>query len=420
MVYKRMLYLDWLFLDMNSYFASAEQHLQPALRGQPVVVVPTLTDRTCCIAVSYEARQYGIKTGTNVGEARRRCPGLQVVVGRHEDYLRIHYQIRKAVETVLQVTKVCSIDEMVCRLSPQHREVGRATELAREVKQAIYDQVGENLRCSVGLATNRFLAKVASNMQKPDGLSVITREELPRRLYSLKLTDFPGIANNMRRRLESKGIRTTRQLCGLSRKQMHEAWQSVVGEQWWYRLRGDEVPDKETTRRTIGHSHILPPELRTDAGARGVLVRLLHKAAMRLRHKNFWSSKMVVCLRYSNGWPKWKETVYLGRCQDTPSLLKAFERAWEKRPLQEMSLESAVGPRPFQVAVTLLDLTPGASTTPSLFQEERRALDAAKAMDIANKTFGPNTLYFASMHETRNSAPMRIAFTNIPDETETQ
>ncbi len=79
----RMLYLDWLFLDMNSYFASAEQHLQPALRGQPVVVVPTMTDRTCCIAVSYEARPYGIKTGTNVGEARRRCPGLQVVVGRH-------------------------------------------------------------------------------------------------------------------------------------------------------------------------------------------------------------------------------------------------------------------------------------------------------------------------------------------------
>ena len=113
-----MLYLDWLFLDMNSFFASAEQHLQPALRGKPVAVVPTMTDRTCCIAVSYEARPYGIKTGTNVGEARRRCPGLRVVAGRHEDYVRIHHQIIAAVETVLPVTKVCSIDEMVCQLSP--------------------------------------------------------------------------------------------------------------------------------------------------------------------------------------------------------------------------------------------------------------------------------------------------------------
>lgn len=401
-----MLYVDWLFLDMNSFFASAEQHLQPALRGQPVAVVPTMTDHTCCIAVSYEARPYGIKTGTNVGLARRRCPGLRLVAGRHEDYIRIHHQIIEAVETVLPVTKVCSIDEMVCQLSPQHREVGRASELAKEVKQAIYDQVGQSLRCSVGLATNRFLAKVASNMQKPDGLTVITREELPRRLHSLELTDFPGIARNMRRRLESKGIRTTRQLCGLSRKQMIDSWQSVLGEEWWYKLRGDEVPQKSTTRRTVGHSHVLPPKLRTDEGSRGVMVRLLHKAAMRLRRLDYWAARMVISLRYTDGWPRWKETLYLGRCQDTPSLLKAFERGWQQRP---------IGPRPLQASITLFDLTPGVSTTPSLFVEERRALAAAQAMDNANEKFGPNTLYFASMHETRNSAPMRIAFTNIPD-----
>lgn len=401
-----MLYVDWLFLDMNSFFASAEQHLQPALRGQPVAVVPTMTDRTCCIAVSYEARPYGIKTGTNVGEARRRCPRLQLVAGRHENYIKIHHQIIAAVETVIPVTKICSIDEMVCRLSPQHREVGRATELAREVKQAIYDQVGVSLRCSVGLSTNRFLAKVASNLQKPDGLSVITREELPRRLYALDLNDFPGIGRNMRRRLESKGIRTTRQLCGLSKKQMTDAWESVLGAQWWHQLRGDEVVEKETTRRTVGHSHVLPPKLRTEAGARGVMVRLIHKAGMRLRRLDHWAARMVVALRYTDGWPKWKETVYLGRCQDTPSLLKAFERAWQNRPR---------GPRPLQASVTLFDLTPGACTTPSLFVEEQRALSAAQAMDAANERFGPNTLYFASMHETRNSAPMRIAFTSIPD-----
>ena len=405
-MYICMLYVDWLFLDMNSFFASAEQHLQPALRGKPVAVVPMLTDRTCCIAVSYEARPYGIKTGTNVGEARRRCPALQLVAGRHENYIRIHHQIIAAVETVLPVTKVCSIDEMVCRLSPQHREIGRATELAREVKQAIYDRVGTSLRCSVGLAPNRFLAKVASNMQKPDGLSVVTREELPRKLYSLDLSEFPGIGRNMRKRLESKGVRTTRQLCGLSKQQMIDTWESVLGAQWWHQLRGEEVSEKSTTRRTVGHSHVLPPKLRTDEGARGVMVRLLHKAAMRLRRLDYWASRMVVSLRYTDGWPKWKKTVYLGHCQDTPSILKAFERAWQERPH---------GPQPLQAALTLFDLTPSQCTTQSLFVEERRALSAAKAMDAANEKFGPNTLYLASMHETRNSAPMRIAFTNIPD-----
>lgn len=405
-VYKCMLFVDWLFLDMNAFFASAEQQLQPALRGLPVVVVPTMTDRTCCIAVSYEARHYGIKTGTNVGEARRRCPQLQVIAGRHENYVRIHQQIIAAVETVLPVEQVCSIDEMVCRLSPQHRETGRAVMLAQEVKEAIHHQAGTALRCSVGLAPNRFLAKVASNMQKPNGLSVITREELPRRLYSLELTDFPGIGRNMRRRLEGKGIRTTRQLCGLSKRQLVDVWQSIVGEQWWYRLRGEECREKATRRRTLGHSHVLPPKLRNDEGARAVFVRLLHKAAMRLRRIDYWAARLVVKLAYCNGLPKWKRVMYLGRCQDTPSMLKAFEKAWQSRPR---------GGRPLQPAITLIDLTPGISTTPSLFVEERRALVAAQTMDAVNERFGANSVYFASMYEARNAAPMRIAFTNIPD-----
>ena len=405
-VYKCMVSVDWLFLDMNSFFASAEQQMDPALRGKPVAVVPTMTNRTCCIAVSYEARPYGIKTGTNVGEARRRCPGLQVIEGKHKNYVRIHHDIVAAVETVLPVEQVCSIDEMVCRLSPQHREIGQAVRLAREVKTAIYEQAGVALRCSVGLATNRFLAKVASNMQKPNGLTAITREELPRKLYPLELSDFPGIAKNMRRRLESKGIRTTRQLCGLSKQQMVDAWESVLGEQWWYRLRGDECPEKPTQRRTLGHSHVLPPKLRNDEGARAVFVRLLHKAGMRLRRIDYWASRLVVRLAYCDGWPRWKQVMYLGRCQDTPSMLKAFERAWENRPR---------GPRPLQPSITLIDLVPGKCTTPSLFVEERRALAAAQTMDAVNERFGANSVYFASMHAARNAAPLRIAFTNIPD-----
>ncbi|MEN0111852.1 MAG: DNA polymerase, partial [Planctomycetota bacterium] len=108
---------------MNAFFASAEQHLRPELRGRPVAVVPTQTDRTCCIAASYEARAWGVRTGTNVGDARRQCPDLILVKGRHEDYVRLHHQILAAVETVLPIGKVCSIDEMACPLSPPDRSV---------------------------------------------------------------------------------------------------------------------------------------------------------------------------------------------------------------------------------------------------------------------------------------------------------
>src|SRR5436190_7503135 len=137
-----MLTVEWLFLDMNAYFASVEQQAQPGLRGRPVAVVPVMTNSTCCIAASYEARPYGIRTGTNVGEARRLCPRLRLVEARHELYIRTHEKIIEAVETVLPVAQVCSIDEMACRLSPQHRSVEEALVLAGNVKRAIAQRVG--------------------------------------------------------------------------------------------------------------------------------------------------------------------------------------------------------------------------------------------------------------------------------------
>lgn len=405
-----MVSVDWLFLDMNAFFASAEQHLRPELRGLPVAVVPTMTDRTCCIAASYEARPYGVRTGTNVGEARRRCPGLRLVQGRHERYVELHHRIIEAVNTVLPVEKVCSIDEMVCRLDPRHRPVPEARRVAAEVKAAIARDVGEELRCSVGLAPNRFLAKIASNLQKPNGLSVIVREELPRRLHRLELEDLHGIGRNMAARLRRRGVTTTRQLCALSREAMIEVWGSRVGADWWHWLRGEESVERPTTRRTVGHSHVLPPELRTDEGARAVLVRLLHKAAARLRKLGFVARRIDFGVSYTDshrgGCPKWRARAALPTANDTPTMLRVLDAAWRERPR---------GGTPLKTSVTLSKLTPASATPRSLFVEERQASRAAETMDAVNARVGSNALYFASMHTTRDAAPMRIAFTHIPE-----
>jgi len=391
---------------MNAYFASVEQQLRPSLRGKPIAVVPTRADSTCCIAVSYEARPYGIKTGTQVGEARRRCRRLQLVEARPAEYVRIHHEIIAAVERVLPVEKVASIDEMACRLSPQHRHPKQAVALAQEVKRAIAQNVGVCLRSSIGLATNPFLAKVASNLQKPDGLTVITQDDLPQKLYSMALDDFPGIAGGMLARLHRVGIHTVQQLCALSREQMQEAWQSVVGQHWWHLLRGEELPEVPTRRRTVGHSHVLPPESRTEAGSRAVMVRLICKGAMRLRRLDYWAQRLRVSLSYLGDAPKWKRTMPLGRCQDTPAMLKAFEDAWQSRP---------PGGKPFKVSITLLDLIPGCSVSAPLFAEERRAVQVSHLLDTINARCGKDHLYFASMHEARQAAPTRIAFTHIPE-----
>ena len=401
-----MLYVDWLFLDMNAYFASVEQQLQPQLRGRPVAVVPVMTDRTCCIAASYEARQYGIRTGKNVGEARRCCPQLRLVEARHELYIRTHEQIVKAVETVLPVEKVCSIDEMVCKLSVHHRGIQKALAVGRAVKAAIAEQVGPYLRCSVGLAPNPFLAKVATNLEKPDGLVSITSADLPNKLCRLKLTDLPGIGRAMLARLNSYGVTSVRQLCGLSREHMIDVWQSVLGDQWWHWLRGKEFHQASTHRRSVSHSHVLGPKFRSDDGARSVLVRLIHKAAARLRRLGYWARRMKLSVKYTGGAPSWKTKLYLGWCQDTQSMLRAFESAWGNRPH---------GGTPLQVGVVLWDLRSQASASLPLFQEDQRNVRAAQAMDRINEQLGPNSVYFASLHDARQEAPMRIAFTHIPD-----
>ena len=156
--------LNWLFVDLNSYFASVEQEARPDLRGRPVGVVPMMADTTVCIAASYEAKAHGVKTGTVVADAKRMCPGLVLVEARHELYVDYHHRIVEAVESCLPVTAVLSIDEMACRLMGRERSLLAAMELGRRVKARIRETVGETLRSSVGLATNRYLAKVASYM----------------------------------------------------------------------------------------------------------------------------------------------------------------------------------------------------------------------------------------------------------------
>ena len=118
--------LSTLYVDMNSYFASVEQQSRPELRGRPVAVVPVETDSTSCIAASYEAKAFGVRTGTNVGEARRMCPGLVLVKGRPDLYVRTHHAVIEAIDRVLPVAGVHSIDEFSCRLLGAERERARA------------------------------------------------------------------------------------------------------------------------------------------------------------------------------------------------------------------------------------------------------------------------------------------------------
>jgi DNA polymerase-4 len=420
--------VNWLFLDLNSYFASVEQEERPELRGQPIGVVPVVTDSTVCIAASYEAKALGIKTGTGVKDAKQICPTIRLIEARHELYVQYHHRIVEAVETCIPVAIVASIDEMACQLMGRERPVCNAMQLAAKIKQTIRERVGSTLRCSIGLAPNRFLAKVASDMQKPDGLTVIRLSRLPANLYGLKPTALPGIGRRMNQRLERQGIFTMEQLCALSSEQMRNLWGGVVGERFWYWLRGADLEEgafesqksdpeksdleknelrKSELQKSVGHQHVLPPELRTMEKANGVAQKLLHKAAMRLRRLRMWAGGISVHVRFTP-WQErkyWEAHTRVLECQDTISLQGTFQKLWKGCPTG----------KPVMVGVSLYDLVPDNLHTASLFPEEQKRSQLLRAIDSINAKYGSNAIYLGGIHHVREAAPTRIAFSSIPE-----
>ena len=395
----------WLFLDMNAFFASVEQQLRPELRGAPVGVVPVEADTSCCIAASYEAKSFGVKTGTKVAEAKRLCPDIHLVRARPVEYVRMHKKIVRAVETVLPVHKVMSIDEMICELCGSERDETRAVALGRKAKQAILSRVGDQLRSSVGIGPNRFLAKVAGGLQKPDGLSVMRKCDLPDALYPLALRDLTGIGRKMEQRLRDNGVDTVAQLCALSGARLRAIWRGIMGEWWWHALRGEELPQTATKRGAIGHSHVLGPQYRNEAGARAVMVKLLHKAATRLRDLEFHTAEMRVHLTRP-GLPSWRAKRAFAPCKDTKTLLRILDELWQARPRPL---------RPLAVSVTLCDLTSSDLVSMPLFPTDGKQERFSAVMDDINLRFGPQSAVPATMLPAADAAPMRISFTKIPD-----
>lgn len=416
--------IHWLFLDMNSYFASVEQEAQPRLRGKPTVVVTVDVDSTVCIAASYEAKSFGISTGTQLGEAKKKCPHLEVVEARHALYVKYHQQIKDAVESCLHVSKVLSVDEMECRLMGRECQPASAQALAVQVKQAIRDQAGPTLRCSIGLASNRFLAKTASNMQKPDGLVILTQSQLPDILFALKLRDLPGIGEQMELRFHRMGIFTVKQLCQLTMEQMTNLWGGILGTRFWLKLRGNDFDDPASHQSSIGHQHVLPPELRTAEDVVAVAKKLLHKAAVRLRQAKLWTRGLLVYVLFSKShtienqpsasyWlhhdrPVWEASLRFPACQDTMTLINILQEAWQSCPKF----------KPVVVSIALVDLIPDEMQNLTLFGEiygEGRFNRIAQVMDSVNAKYGSTTLYLGGIHHVRQAAPPRIAFSSIPD-----
>ena len=403
--------LRYLTIDFNSFFASVEQQERPELRGKPVGIVPVMAETTGCVAVSIEAKAAGLRRNSRIAEARQICPDLVIVEARPEVYINYHRRLRDVIASCTPEINVQSIDEVTARLEGLVKTRTDAEKLARTIKAKITREVGPRLRSSIGIAPTWLLAKVASDMQKPDGLVILDDADVPEKILHLAPGDISGIGPNMQRRLAERGIATMEQLYATSKDQLRGIWGSVRGEQIWRLLHCEDLPYFEhEAGKHIGHGHVLPPDKRTLTAALAVLHRLLQKAAMRLRHARLYAGALGIGVDFADG-SAWTEEIRLTETQDTLRLTHALNALWSRRP------DALARRKPLRIHVQLSHLIDMRLHTPDLFEEptEQKSGALFKAVDHLNKVYGKNTVYLGGAHGATKDAPMRIAFTRIPE-----
>ena len=405
--------LKALYLDFDSFFASAEQLLRPELRGRPVGVTPLASEYTCLIAASREAKALGLKMGTPVREARQICPSIVIVPARPDQYVRLHHRILASIGRVVPVGAVRSIDELVCPL--MLNEQARARDLALEIKAALAQDIGPTLTCSIGLAPNELLAKIAAEMQKPNGLVLIHPQDLPEALYPLALTDVPGIAKGNAARLAKAGVTDMRGLLALAPKQMRALWGGVEGERMQVALHGGEVTRPTTTRGMFGHSRILPANWRGHDQITGCVRLLLAKAARRMRREGFMAQALSLAIR-SRAKERWGREERFAAVRDDQFLLEALGRL-----LHLAQTEGALA-QAKSVSVMLWDIVPEAErprdlfTTQEMIQLRGRWEKLSDITDALAARFGDCAATLGpQLQPPGGYAGAKIAFGRVPD-----
>ena len=389
-----------IYVDMNSFFASVEQQVHPELRGQPVGVCPFVHDSTCVIAASVEAKRYGITTGTSVRDARRRCPHIRLISDDPTLYRNYHYRIMDVLRTTRCHVHVRSIDEAFLAVPSDLR--AQAIPLAHQLRRLV-SGVGAELGCSIGVASNLFLAKLGTKLHKPYGLTAIHLEDLEALYATLSLTDLYGVSWRLARQLEAIGITTPLELYHAPYELLR--WRfGVNGERWYLRLRGHEVDGRPTRRRSISHQTTLAPNPATSRREIiSITSQLCYKVAARLRAAGLAATAVQVALRFTD------------RTYWTHSL-RTSATFWDSRTLvahsQAILRHWPAGEPVRLVSVAALNLIPQQAVTRSWLEDSLASERLSRALDEIEGRFGYRTIAPAT-HLLGQTVADRVGFGNV-------
>lgn len=393
-----------MHIDLNSCFATVAQQAHPRLRGRPLAIAAYTSAGGCILASSIEAKKLGIKTGMRVGDARKICPDIIV---RENDPDLVRDVSRKFMDICADYSPDAtpkSVDEIVINFAPTHNYHKKTlTEIGREIKKRFRDEIGEWIFCNVGISTNRFLAKLASSLHKPDGLDIIDHKNLKTVYSSVSLTDLNGINVRYQARLNMVGIFTPMDFFKATdltlRKQV---FKGIVGHYWYLRLRGFEVDDYKSERKSYSQEYSLGKKTDDPEKLAALIMMLTEKMGRRLRSSGNAAQGVHLAFLYDD-WTHWHRGHRFNEFLYTTSeLFRKAMAIFSEAPSKKIVRK---------VAVSCFDLVPLDFMTPSLFDTEvEKKRQVSRAVDLINDRYGEYIVTPALMMRSRKVVIDRIAF----------
>lgn len=392
-----------MHIDLNSCFATVEQQAYPHLRGKPVVIAAYKTDRGCVLSPSIEAKKLGIKTGMRVFEAKQICPGVIVRDTDPAMVRDVHSKFMKIFEDYSPRVVPKSIDEAVIDFSPVFSKTNNLVLVGKEIKERLRLEVGEWISCNVGISTNRFLAKLAASLHKPDGLDLIDYQNLLKIYASINLIDLNGIGSRFDLRLSINGIHSPLDFFRAEEKFLRKnVFKGITGYYWYMRLRGWEVDDFDSNRKSFGQEYSLKEKTGDLDKLKKIIMKLCEKMGRRLRQSRQSASGIHLGVMY-NDYGFWHHGRKINhRVSSTKDLfhevMKIFLSQPDKKIISKISVACFFLTEDHDQQLSLVDFG----------QEKSHRISVA--LDQINDRFGEFTIAPGIMIGMKDTVVDRIAF----------
>ncbi|HET8991488.1 MAG TPA: hypothetical protein VFN31_00450 [Candidatus Saccharimonadales bacterium] len=390
-----------MHIDLNSAFASAEQQAWPSLRGKPMGVTNRLSKECCVIAASYEAKALGIKVGTRLSEALSLCPDFVMLETDPTKYTHMYKGLIRIMKDYSPNIKMKSIDEGIIDF---HNTVQskNLVDIGYEIKQRVYKDLGKYMRINVGIGPNRFLAKMAASLHKPDGLDLIDHTNVIDMYKSLELEDLTGIADAYGARLRAHGIYTPLQFLEANDELLRRrVFKSINGLHWHQRLRGYEVDAYETHLGMVGRQWVLPRASNDDEWLRSCLHFLVETSGMKLRYRNVEARGACVWVAFNAGGGWSDKKMYKATFYSNQDIWERISRLFDHRP-KHMTIRT--------IGLYLYELSPSTRSQLSMFDDVIKSEYLTKAIDEINDFYGSFTIHSADTLAGRRNVKQKIPF----------